>query len=855
MNGFFRFCTYLLVFATGAAGLIYQVVWQRYLSRLLGGDSMATAIILAVFLGGLSLGYYLCGKLSVRFKYSLRGYAYLEIIIGVWGLLFPSLFALVESGTRSWNFAPPLGMIFEGGISAVLLMGVPTLCMGGTIPFLTRALSQSLSEATRVHASVYAINTVGAFAGTLAAGYILIYRLGLSGTLYRTALLNFAAALFFFALSFLIKSGVPEQGDNAGKLEQMMSDDESSGRFPPTILYLIAFLSGFYVMTLENVLIRITNLSIGSSSYSFSLIVAVFVLCIAIGSYVVGRLKRLSRTLLFYNQMALALSLVLLFVTLDKWPYFGHLIRISFQSNMAGFWLYQVAVLLALLAVLLVPVALIGATVPLAFHELKRDLPKVGLHSGKLFSCNATGCMIGSVIGGLLLYYVFNNDQVFLAALLLVVISFILSALPLSRLHRLASIFFGLVAVGFVWLKPCYENHRFAFGTYRLRSPLVFSFGGPGMFYDDFYARRKILFYKDGPAGTVSVIENAKPPGFPQPSEPSIPLFIPPADETNGNPIRERRLLSIAVNGKSDSNVVYDRETLKLLAHIPALWAEKKENAIVIGLGTGVTPGELSLYPEMKKIVVAEISPTVISALPQFEEATHAIHKDPRFETRTGDAFRVLGRSREKWDIIISEPSNPWITGADQLFTREFYRMVRQHLADTGVFMQWAQGYSINTETFGIILTTVRSEFKNCYIFQGTEGDFLILATPKPLTKADRERAESVLNSHESVKRSLADIRINNTSDILDRERPGLTMLAPQLATFGMETQDHPRIHYLSGETLFTGEAIGDEGLSPSGGKQIVISRKLLESNLKKPSSQSINSNQILPQGNEPKQP
>jgi spermidine synthase len=374
------------------------------------------------------------------------------------------------------------------------------------------------------------------------------------------------------------------------------------------------------------------------------------------------------------------------------------------------------------------------------------------------------------------------------------------------------------------------------------------------MFYDNFYAPRKILFYKDGPAGTVSVIENARPSGLLQTTEPTSPFFIPPAGETNEGSIKERRLLSIIVNGKSDSNVVQDRETLKLLAHIPALWAEKKENVMVIGLGTGVTPGELSLYPEIKKIVVAEISPTVISVLPQFEEATYAVQKDPRFEARKGDAFRVLGRSREKWDIIISEPSNPWIAGADQLFTREFYRMVRERLNENGVFMQWAQGYSINTESFGIILTTVRSAFQNTYIFQGTEGDFLILATPKPLTKADRERAESVLNSHESVKRSLADIRINNTSDILDRERPGLTMLAPQLATFGMETQDRPRIHYLSGQTLFTGEAIGDEALSPSGGKQIVISRKLLESNLRKPFSQSANSNQILPQANEPKQ-
>lgn len=660
------------------------------------------------------------------------------------------------------------------------------------------------------------------------------------------ALLNFAAAIYFFGLSLVTKVSSVPTVKNVGDVKQVPASKEAANHFPPLLLYGIAFLSGFYVMTLENILIRITNLSIGSSSYSFSLIVAVFVLCIAVGSYLVGRKKRFSRSLLFYNQLALTLCLVVLFITLDKWPYFSHLIRIGFQSNVAGFWFYQGAVLLALLLVLGLPVALIGATVPLAFHELKRDLPMVGLHSGKLFSWNAIGCMVGSIGGGLVLYYFFNNNHVFLIALVLVACSAFLSAMPLSIVHRAGAGLLLIAVLGFGWIKPFYISERFAFGTYRQRSPIFVSFSGSTVFYEEFYRPRKVLFYKDGPSGTVSVIENMKQPEISKPAESDIALPFPPLEETPSETKNAAKALSIIVNGKSDSNVIHDGETLKLLAHIPALWAEKKENVIIIGLGTGVTPGEFSLHPEVKKIAVAEISPTVVSALPQFTEATHAIHQNPRFEARIGDAFRVLGRSSEKWDIIVSEPSNPWVTGVDQLFTREFYRMAKARLAENGVFMQWVQEYAINTETFGIILTTLREEFKHCYLFQGTDGDLLILATPKPLTKADRERAEAALNANESVKKSLADIKITCTADILDRERPGLTMLTKELSVFGIETQDHPRIHYLAGQTMFTGESMGDEVFAPGGQQKVIISKKLLESNFKKVNNRT-NHFRILP--------
>jgi len=158
---------YCIVFITGASVLIYQVTWQKYLSRLLGSDTMATAIILAAFLRGLSFGYYLCGRFTTIVRNYFKAYAILERTIGAWCICFPTVFAAIDSMTQDWTFSPPLTIIAQGFFSSALLMGIPTICMGGgTIPFLTRSLSKNIKELTNIHAKVYPINAAGAFLGT-----------------------------------------------------------------------------------------------------------------------------------------------------------------------------------------------------------------------------------------------------------------------------------------------------------------------------------------------------------------------------------------------------------------------------------------------------------------------------------------------------------------------------------------------------------------------------------------------------------------------------------------------------------------------------------------------------------------
>lgn len=769
---------YTIVFATGAAGLIYQVTWQKYLSRLLGSDAIATAIILATFLGGLSIGYFICGRLTLRVKKQFRAYACLEGLIGVWCLFFPLFFKTVEALTRSWRFLPPGLIIVQGLFCSALLMLVPTICMGGTIPFLTRGISKNIAEATGVHARVYAINTGGAFAGTLLAGFFLIPAFGLPVTVTGCAAINLLAFAFFFLLPDTVKDR------ETGRSPEARNSSTASGRFTAAVLYIIAFLSGFYVMTMENVLIRMTNLSLGSSAYTFSMIVAVFVLSIAIGSYAVGTLKTIPRYLLFLNQALITLFLLFVYTTLDRWPYFAHLIRISIQSNILGFWLFHTIVFTLLTGLLLFPLGLMGATVPIAFHELKRDLKNVGKNSGFLFSLNTFGNLLGSLVGGIVFYYFMNSASVYLTAVMLAALSAFLAGRFTSRKCLAGGTVLVVLCAVLIVFRPGFNMENFKVGTFRFRTPLAYSFNGPGAFFKKFNEQAALKFYEDGITATTAVLEYAK----------TSPLGHSSA--------------SIVINGKVDSSTVGDSSTLKLCAHIPALLAKKRKNILVIGLGTGVTAGELLCYPEVEQIDVAEISPSVVKALPFFRDATNGLHSDPRVKIHIGDAFRILKRSRKKWDIIISEPSNPWVAGVDLLFTEEFYRLAKEHLVDDGILVQWVHTYSSSLDMVGMICNTLQKEFKSPRVFMTNPVDLQIIAVNREFTGNDLDRAEKIFSNRPKVQKSLAKINITSFDAMLLREIWPPAYLKNRFAGAVTQTLDNPKLHYIAGKNFFIGRRI-----------------------------------------------
>ena len=790
------FAAYWLTALTGVAGLIYQISWQRYLGRLLGSDTLATATVLGVFLGGLSLGFMLWGRFTVRPRNLLFVYGVLEGVIGLWGLLFPWLFAIVNRGTASWSFAPGAGLLLQGALAASLLIGLPTLCMGATVPMLTRALSVSLDRATHVNARVYAFNTAGAVAGAAAAGFVVIRLAGLPGAVRLAGLLNLLAGLYFLVLARRFEG----LGDRPAKRLETRVVDSTSPRW---ILYAIGLVGGFAFMTLEPLVIRLTSLSVGSSTYSLSLVIASFLTCIAVGAFLVGRRRRLTPSTLFINQVAACVSLMPLFLTLDEWPYAAHRLRILFGHTAGDFVGYHLSLFAALTLLLALPVGCMGATLPLAFDALKRGLDGIGRDAGALFAWNALGNLLGGLIGGYVVYRFLETGAVFMLALCLTAVTALLASLRLGVRPRLAAVGLVIVSLVFAWWHPSHEPLRFAVGTFHLHEAIAYSRDGADAFYREFHEGRTVVAYADEPEATVAVVEN---PRFAEALRQSFPslnrsiVSVPSAFGDSGP-----RPRSILINGKADSSTFYDRETLRLAAHLPALAALRRDRVLVVGLGTGVTVGELSLYSDVRSIDVMEISAGVAAVLPHFGEWTHAVHDDPRLQIQIGDALRILRRSDRRWDLVVSQPSSPWMSGADQLFSRDYYRLVREHLETDGLFLSWIQRYGTNERIVALILNALRAEFPYTRVFRAGADD-LVLASVRPVGRESVARAQAALAANPRVSESLSEIRVSGFLDLLTREHPEVIDRALELEAVGVETLDRPRVHFLAGLAFFRGD-------------------------------------------------
>lgn len=770
----------VLIFCTGAAAMMNQVVWQRYLSRLLGCDAAATAVVLAAFLGGLSLGYWAFGRLARRVAKPFRAYALAEGFIGLWSLAFPSIFAMVESASAGLSLTSPLELAAQGFGLAVALIGPPTVCMGATAPLLTQALSRDLEASGPIHAKVYGINTAGAFLGAVAAGYVLTPELGLTNTLRLAACLNLLAAGWFA----LAPGPAPawSQPDPLKSSTAPQPDLPATSQRQGYALMGLALLNGFQSMGLENALVRFVALSVGGSAYAFTMVVGVFVLAIAAGALLAGRFARFCSRVVWLNQALLAALLLLVYPTLDTWPYWAHRLRLFFPPTIEGFWAFQAAAFTALAMLVGAPAMLIGAAVPLIFNRMRSNLVSVGRLSGRILCANTIGNLSGSLTAGLLLHPALDNGRIFLLCSILALGGAWLASLELSRGLRWATGLAALAALALIPLRPWYEPQRFMVGAFREQLPLPYSHEPPEVFYRELQGGAEALFLEDGPECSVAVAR------------------------TSLLPWSELRPLTILVNGKSDSSTVADMATLRLLAHLPALLAPSRERTLVIGLGTGVTSGELARYSDVQAIDTAEISSSVIKALPLFSDFTGAVHKDPRLRLLHGDAFRILARSDKRWDLIISEPSNPWTLGVDALFSREFYRLVKTRLTSQGLFVQWIHIHDASELVLGVAMQTLRSEFAHIRVFMSQENDLLLLASAHDLGDGGGpngqrlEAASRALRTHPELSRSLRETGIVSLEALLAREIPLPRLEGP------VQTLDMPVLHYLAGKSYFMGE-------------------------------------------------
>jgi spermidine synthase len=777
----------LLTFVTGFTGLVYEVTWHKYLANFLGSQAQATAVILAVFLGGLSAGYALFGRIS-RSRTSRRLlalYGALEVLIGLWALLFPLLYRAIWQTTGIIDNAISV-IPFPDILVCILLIGFPTTLMGATLPLLTQSLALDIRESSTFHGKVYAINTLGAFFGAITAGVVLLPWLGLSGTLYWMAPLNIIAGIVLATCAFTLENKHAaaevsvESAGPVGGSQAPLQAAMSLGRAA-----LLAGLAGFYAISLQTVLVRMVGLSIGSSEYAFAVIVAVFILMLALGAWRLAGRKD-TPVPLWINQSAVLAGCLMLYFLIPHWPYLAHVLRVLFTSNEISFYVYHTLVFIGLGLMLLLPVGAMGATMPLLFGSARTHYGRIGQDVGVLYAVNTIGCVAGALLGGFYLLYLVNLDEVFKICMSLTALTVML-ALP-SR-HRLltrsasASVVAAIIIL--IPLLPGWNVNYLGLGLFRIREATNYSFSGTRSFWSNELAHLVALSYQDGPNVSISVVQSTA---------------APRSGENAPHPSR-----ILFANGKSEGNTVgSDLRTTRMLAHLPALLhTSDSRKAMVIGFGTGITVGSLTLHPDIDEVQCAEISPAVRQAAPYFDFANHDASESDKLSWRVGDAYRVLGTSRDRYSVIISEPSNPWIAGVEKLYTQEFYSMARDRVAPGGIFVQWMQLYSASPETLGLVIRSFSSVFPSVRLFHNTP-DLFLLGSEAPLGPAALNKLKQGFSNAE-IRRDLAATGIMTPEALLATE---LWVSPVQFPGSKVQTLDFPRLSYMAGRDFFLGNSV-----------------------------------------------
>jgi spermidine synthase len=686
-------------FVSGAAGLLYEVVWSKQLAYLLGSSLHAVAAVVAAFLGGLALGARFLGVPLARRANGARTYALLELGVGLLGL---ALLPLLRASD------PLVGQLYRalGGESAgfaVARLGLlvafllpPAALMGATLPVLVAHVERDLVGAGL--ARLYAVNTFGAVVGSFAAGFVLLPGLGLSATTWIAAALNASVAAIAWSAGGRTAPEPAPAADAAVPAAPL-------GAGMRRVVAVLFALSGFGALAFQLAWVRLFGLVFGSSVYSFSAVLGLYLLGIALGSALVGpRLARVG-TLAGFGalQLLLAATAALAVQAFPGLP--QHMLDMGTRAG--GDWRGLLLAEAGTVALLIgAPCVLLGAIFPVAVRLLQS---RGGGHAaGFAYAVNTAGTIAGSLVAGFVLVPRLGVQGTHVGAVALAgVIGLAALALAWRRGERkglafMTGVLAAFATAVFVGIAPAWDPTLMSAGVYRPAQAVkvtVFSGGAPDAVRRATLSDR-VLYYKEGI--NASVLLGTDPRG---------------------------QELWLRVGGKVDASTL-DMETQVLLGLVPAALADSGARALVIGQGSGVTTASV-LAAGAGPTEVVELEPGVVAASRWFHARGEDPLDDPRTKLVMGDARTELLHSAAHYGLIVSEPSNPWIAGVNNLFTVDFYRRVRARLEPDGVFCQWLQLYELSPETFATLLHSFLDVFPQGQLFFVWRNvDLLLVAAP-----------------------------------------------------------------------------------------------------------------------------
>jgi predicted membrane-bound spermidine synthase len=695
-------------FISGVAGLLYQVVWTRYLALFLGHTSYAVVAVLAAFMGGLALGNAWLGTWVDRVRRPLLFYALLELGIGVYALLFPNYQEIVHGWfiglVKAWQPSGAVRLALQFLFAGVTIL-FPTVLMGATLPALTKFVTRSLAELRGKVAALYAINSTGAVLGTLLTDWWWIPGYGLEVVVYFGSAMSLGIGLLAYVLS-----RVTEEGEGAAAKPAVAA--EAAETFSPGELRLALVgigVSGFVAMLYEVAWTRLLALALGSSTHAYSLMLATFISGIAAGGWLVYRWKRQTNTLRAFAWAELALATTL-FASLwfyDLLPWWFTRLAGLLARTPSAYPLYELWQGLICFAVMFLPAVCLGMTLPLVSRVATAELAHTGRSVGRVFAVNTLGTVLGAVLTGLLFLPWLGLARTFVIGIAL---NLLVGASVLVRGRRRMQLGFAgaaLAGIALLWfisgsiLTPRWQR-TFAAGFWRDPSPAA-SLAG----YRKEQARVDLLSYQDGSGSSVAVTRQRNEDG--------------------------KEELSLRTNGKVDAGTALDMSTQLLIGHLPLLLHAPPTNVLVIGVGSGVTVSAVLQHPGVQRVDVVEISPEMVAAARRmFQPFNRGALDDPRTHLHIEDAKTFLQTTEQRYDVIVSEPSNPWMAGVAAVFSREFYEDCRARLRPGGIAAQWLQGYESDNATFDLVAATFSSVFPQTSIWQTAGDDLLLVGSEGP---------------------------------------------------------------------------------------------------------------------------
>ena len=743
----------VLFVGSGAAALIYEVVWFQLLQLVIGATAVSLGVLLATFMGGLCLGSLLAGRLIPQVQHPLRVYAFLELGIAVCGLVIllglPAVGNALAPGTGP-GFA---GILLRGVLCGVLILP-PTILMGATLPAVARWVGHTPNGVSWL-GLLYGGNIAGAVAGALLSGFYLLRVFDMSVATYVAIAMNVAVA----AVAFMLAS--------RSKHEPAGDTVDRGVRRAGWPIYAVIALSGFTALGAQVIWTRILALLLGGTVYTFSMIAAVFLAGLGLGSAAGAWLARVSPrpgALLAMSQIGVVLgaawAAALLARAFPYWP--------IDPALSGGAWFnIQIDMLRVVLAVL--PAACFwGASFPLALAAAAPGAGDAARLVGRLYAANTIGAVAGALAFSLVLIPglgTLDAQRILVwaaaAAALLMVVAPAATDAPLSGSRRAG---LGIVAllVGIV-----------AAATMAPIPPEVIAYGRQ----ITTFRGNRYLYQGEGLNSSVAVSEG------------------------------QGGVRNFHVSGKVEaSSEILDMRLQRLLGHISALMHPEPKSVLVVGFGAGVTAGSFVLHPGVQRLVICEIEPLVPQRIaPFFSKENNDVVNDPRTRIVYDDARHFILTTDEKFDVITSDPIHPWVKGAASLYTREYFEHVKAHLNPGGVVTQWVPLYQSSEDVVKSEIATFFEVFPNGTIWtnqyaSGRGYDIVLLAKNEPL-RIDPEMLFERLGrpDYMRVDEALRQVEIPGVPGLLATYAGQASDLRPWVAKAQINTDRNLRLEYLAG--------------------------------------------------------